>query len=266
LRRQTMCIWDNERKFPRFPWVLLIAASVATIPLQAHEPKAERVVLESKGYLVPAAHITVSPKVAGQVVELLIDEGKQVKAGDVLARLDAEEYQGALLLARARLKLAQAELAKANEGAGKADLAIAEAKVEVARAEVAMAQYQLDCTTVRAPINGIVLAKRAEVGTRVDPKAAQGSANLCDLADLRAMEVEVWIQERDLAKVAKGQACVIQVDAFPNATYHGRVVRLQPVADRARGALAVRVGLEMPKANELLRPELSAIVQFMAQE
>jgi hypothetical protein len=69
-----------------------------------------------------------------------------------------------------------------------------------------------------------------------------------------------------LAKVAKGQACVVRVDAVPNATYRGRVVRLHPVADRARGAVAVRVRLEKPAADERLRPELSATVQFMAKE
>src|SRR5262249_4425945 len=266
LRRQTMRNPDHGRAFPRIPLLLLLTAVVAPTPLRADEPKAERVVLESRGYLVPASQITVSPRAAGQVMELLIDEGMHVKAGDVLARLDSEEYEAALLLARARLKLAEAELAKAKEGAGKADLAIAEAKVEVARAEVTLAQYQLDGTAVRAPVNGIVLAKRAEVGTRIDPKAAQLPAGLCDLADLRTMDVEAWVQERDLAKVAKGQACVIQVDAFPNASYRGRVARVQPVADRARGAVAVRVRLEMPAANERLRPELSATVQFMAKE
>src|SRR4051812_34959189 len=120
-----MCNSDHGRGFPRIPWLAVIVAVVAPTALQAGEPKAERVVLESRGYLVPVAHVTVSPKVAGQVVELLIDEGRLVKAGEVLARLDPEEYKAAALLARARLRLAEAELAKAKEGAGKADLAIA---------------------------------------------------------------------------------------------------------------------------------------------
>jgi RND family efflux transporter MFP subunit len=257
---------DHDRGFPRLPLLLVISAIVAPIHVQADDQKAERAVLESRGHLVPGSQITVSPKVAGQVVELLIDEGKRVKAGDVLARLDAAEYEAVLRLARARLKLAEAGLAKAREGAGKADLAIAEARVEVARAEVALAQYRLDGTAVRSPVDGIVLAKRAEVGMRIDPRAASVPASLCDLADPRSMEAEVWVLERDLAKVAKGQACVVRVDAVPNATYRGRVVRLHPVADRARGAVAVRVRLEKPAADERLRPELSATVQFMAKE
>jgi RND family efflux transporter MFP subunit len=245
---------------------LVLIAIVAPLPLWADEPKAERVVLECKGYLVPASQVTVSPKVAGQVVELLIDEGTRVKAGDVLARLDAEEYTADLRLAQARLKLAEAELAKARDVAGKADVAIAEAKVEVARAKLDRARYRMECTTVRAPIDGVVLARRAQVGTRIDPKAPQMPGSLCDLADLRTMDVEVWIQERDLTKIAHGQACVIQVDAIPNATYRGRVVGFQPVADRARGALAARVRLEPPKEAGRLLPELSALVQFIGKE
>ena len=252
---------QSETSFSRLP-ILAVAATLAWIPLQAAEPKAERVVLETRGYIVPASQVTVGPKVAGQVAEWLIEEGSRVKTGDVLARLDPEEYAVALDLARAKLKLAEAELLNA----GKMERAVAEAKAGVARAEVAVAQYHLNCTTIRAPIDGIVLAKRAEVGSRIDPKSPSLPASLCDMADVRTIEVEAWIQERDLAKVAKDQACMVYVDALPNATYQGRVARMQPAADRARGALAVRVRLEMPAGSEWLRPELSATVRFMAKE
>jgi len=234
--------------------------------LGADEPKLGQVVLESKGYIVPASQVTVSPKVSGQVVELLIEEGIQVKKGDVLARLNPDEYEAALRLARAELKLAEAGLAKAKEGADKAELVIAQAKVEVAQARIAVAEHRLDCTVIRAPIDGTVLAKRAAVGTLINPKAYQVPASLCDMADLRTMDVEVWVGERDLAKVAKGQPCRIRLEAFPRATYRGRVDRLLPVASRALGALAIRVRLEVPDGDERLRPELGAIVQIVAKE
>jgi RND family efflux transporter MFP subunit len=260
-----MCSLHLARPFTQISFVLLAAVASAA-PARAHEPRAGRVVLECRGHLVAGSHISVSPKVAGQVVELRIDEGTYVKAGDLLARLDPVELEAAARLARARLKLAEAELARAKEGARKADLAVAEAKVDVAKARVGLAQYRLDCTAIRAPVDGIILAKRAELGSRIDPQAVQLPASLCDMADLRTMDVEVWVQERDLARVALGQECVIGVDAFPNLTYRGRIVRTQPVADRARAAVAVRVRLEMQKANESLRPELSATVQFLAPE
>jgi RND family efflux transporter MFP subunit len=250
----------------RMPLALLIAVIWGPMPLGADEPKACQVVLEGKGYVLSACQVTVSPKVSGQVVELLIEEGKRVKAGDVLARLDPAEHEAALRLARAEMKLAEAGLAKAKEGAGKADLAIAQAKVEVAQARVALAQRRLECTVVRAPVNGTVLVKRAEVGTLIDPKAFNVPASLCDLADLRTMDVEVRVEERDLAKVAKGQPCLIRLVAFPKATYRGRVARLLPSADRALGAVGIRVRLEVPAGDERLRPELGAVVQILAKE
>src|SRR5918994_688529 len=109
---------DRDRGFPRITSLMVISALVALHPVRADEPKAGRAVLEVRGHLVPGSQITVSPKVAGQVIELLIEEGQQVKAGDLLARLDAAEYEAVLRLAQARLKLAEAELAKAREGAG----------------------------------------------------------------------------------------------------------------------------------------------------
>ena len=261
-----MGVSNRDHGFNRVAVLLVMPALVAPAPVRADEPKAGRAVLEVRGHLVPGSQVTVSPKVAGQVVEVTIEEGQRVKAGDLLARLDAAEYEAVLRLARARLKVAEAELAKARAGASKADLGDAEARVEVAQAGVTLAQLRLDGTAVRAPVDGVVLAVRAGVGTRIDPRAAQMPAAVCDLADPQAMEVEVWVPERDLAKVAKGQACVVRVDALPDATHRGRVARVHPVADRARGAVAVRVRLEKAAAGENLRPELTAVVQFLTRD
>jgi RND family efflux transporter MFP subunit len=246
--------------------MVLLAGFLSPMPLAAQEPKAAQVVLESRGYLVPARQVTVSPKVSGQVIELLIEEGKRVKAGDVLARLNPRAYEAALRLARAELKLAAAGLAKANEGHSQADRAIAQAKLAVAEARVALAQQRLEGTVIRAPINGTIVAKRADVGTLIDPRAAQVPASLCDLADLRPMEVEVWVPERDLARVAKGQPCQVRLEAFPQKTYQGRVSRLLSLADRAKGAVGLRVRLAVPEMDESPRPEMAAIVAFLAKE
>jgi RND family efflux transporter MFP subunit len=242
-----------------------LVVMISSMALLADEPKAGRVVLESKGYVVPASQVTVSPRVAGQVVELLIEEGKRVKAGEVLARLDPREQEAALQLARAELKLAEAELVKAIEAGTKADTLIGRAKVEAAQARVVLAQQHLEDTVIRAPITGTVLTKRAEVGNLISPNHPV-SANLCDLADLRALEVEVSIQERDLGKIAKGQPCQIRLEAFPQTTYRGQVARLLPVADRSKGAVGIRVRVDVPEKDEQLRPEMGAIVTIMTKE
>ena len=240
----------------------MISALVVPIPVRADEPKVGRTVLESRGHLVPGSQITVSPKVAGQVVELLIEEGQQVKAGDLLARLDAVEYEGVLRLARARLKLAEAELAKAREGAGKADRRHrrGEGRGRPGRGPARAIPAGRHCHP--RPIDGVVLAKRAGVGggsTREPLRRLRA----CDLADPRTMEVEgpdpSDLEGHEGAGVRDPGGCP------SNTTLRGRVARMQPVAHRA-SAVAVRVRLEMAAANEHLRPELSAVVQFVTQE
>jgi RND family efflux transporter MFP subunit len=260
-----MCNLRISRQVSGLPLILLMATLFGPAQLGADEARIGKVVVEIKGYIVPASQVTVSPKVAGQVVDMRIEEGKQVKEGDVLARLDPAEHEAALQLARAELNLAEAGLAKAKEGASTADLTIAQAKVKVAQAQVVLAQYRLEGTVIRAPVSGTVLVKRAEVGTRIDPKASQVSASLCDLANLRTLDVEIWAPERDLAKVFPGQSCVIRMEAVPDATYKGHVVRLLPVADRAKGAVGIRVRVDVPAGDNRLRPELAAIVQFVAK-
>jgi multidrug resistance efflux pump len=248
------------------PLLLLLTAILAPLSLAADEPNLGEIVLETKGYVLPVNQITVSPRLPGQVVELKIEEGKRVKTGDVLARLDPAEYEGALRLARAELKLAEAGLAKAKEGGSKGDLAVAQAKIELAQAQVTFAQNRLDSTLIRAPINGTILVKRADVGTLINPNATQGVASLCDLADLSSVEVEIWVPERELTKIAKGQKCQIQLDAFPQKTYRGSVARVLPIADRAKGAVGVRVRVEIPNKDDSFRPEMAAIVTIGAKK
>ena len=152
-------------------FIFLVGLSAIGAHNDAEKVAPGAVVLEAKGYLVSARQVTVSPRVRGQVVELLIEEGQRVQSGAVLARLDPAEYDLALRIARANLSLAEAEQEKVKQGDAKADLAIARAKVEVARARVELAQYNLEGTVVRAPFNGTVLTKRAEVGALLDPKS-----------------------------------------------------------------------------------------------
>lgn len=246
----------DSQRFPKQS-LLIIATLGIPLPLRADDPKPSPIAFEARGYLVPSSQVTVSPLAAGLIVETMFEEGSQVKMGDILARVDPRERMAALRLARAKVKLAEAELTIAKTG--KADVGVAHAKLEIARAEVEIAELRLESTTVRAPINGVVLTKRTGVGARVDPK----SSTICDIADLSIMEVEIWVPERDVAKIKPGQTCRIRVDALPDGMFEGAVARLQPVADKARGAIGVRVRFKAEGAGERLLPEMSAIVQFL---
>lgn len=142
----------------------------------------------------------------------------------------------------------------------------AEAQVRQAEAEVRRAKWRLDNCIIVAPISGTVLKKNAELGNLVNPVAFNGSFSLCDMADLSKLEVELSIQEREISKVKKGQRCRVQPEAYMERSYDGVVSRLMPIADRAKGAVPVRVRLKVPADEEgqYLRPEMGAIVKFYA--
>lgn len=142
---------------------------------------------------------------------------------------------------------------------------VARAEVEQAQADLARAEWRLDNCTIRAPISGTILKKNAEEGNIVNPIAFNGSYSLCDMADLSDLEVELFIQERDIARVSKGQRCIVRAEAYPEREYQGVVSRLMPIADRAKGAVPVRVKVYVPAEEEgrYLKPEMSAVVSFL---
>lgn len=326
------------------------SSSVSTpAPIERPQPsatvgiKAEKgaIAYESKGYIVPAHQILVSPKVGGMIVSLNVEEGRRVTKGDVLAMLESTDYkadldrsQAVVRLARERLReletgnrpeeihQAEEELAEAeaqlvqseqqyrrdqdlkrrnNElvtdkeleesesrfrmqqkkvsrlgfalalmklGPREERLGAARAELDQAIAEAAKAEWRYGNCTIRAPISGTILKKNAEEGNIVNPGAFNGSFSLCDLADLSDLEVDLSIQERDISRVFVGQKCSLSVDAYPNRFYEGYVSRLMPIADRAKGAVPVRVKVIVPAEEEgvYLKPEMGAVVRFLKEE
>lgn len=307
--------------------------SVSHVGMAADGP----VLLESKGYIIPAQQILVSPKVSGMIVRLPIREGMVVKKGDELAQLEDTDYQADVARAKASLALAKQGLlelingyrpeekaqAKAELGEAEAQLVQAEAewkrtselrtrnvlsqqeyetaesryramsrrverlrnawtlmeqgpreeRIEMAKAQVAQAQaelekaqWRLNNCTILAPISGTILKKNAEEGNIVNPIAFNGSYSLCEMADLANLEVELLIQERDISQVHVGQKCEVRAEAFPDKEpYSGVVSRLMPIADRAKGAIPVRVKIAVPEKEQgrYLKPEMGAIVRFL---
>jgi HlyD family secretion protein len=314
----------------------------AAKPVAAADKTADSgdVVLESKGYIIPAHQIQVSPKVGGMVVDINVEEGRKVKEGEVLAVIEKTNYQAAYDRAKAvfaanrqkyeemkrgylkeEVESAKAawEEAKANKeqlyldwkrnvnlkvgnalAARDYELAesgfkamerrvrkleidynlmikggstyreervlVAKAEMEQAQADLDNAEWNLGNCTVKAPLSGTILTKKAEKGNIVNPIAFNVSAILCDMADLSDLEVDMTIQERDIKSVKQGQKCRVRPEAFPDRVYEGEVSRLMPIADRAKGAIPVRVKLlNVPKEEEgvYLKPEMGVIVSFL---
>jgi HlyD family secretion protein len=144
----------------------------------------------------------------------------------------------------------------------------AAATLKLGQAELEKAQWRLDNCIIRAPISGTILKKYAEKGSLVNPIAMQGFFSLCDMADLSDLEVDLTIQERDVKGIFKGQKCKVRAEAFPDRVYEGYVSRLMPTADRAKGAIPVRVKIAVPENEEgvYLKPEMGALVSFLNRD
>jgi multidrug resistance efflux pump len=184
--------------------------------------------------------------------------------------ISAQDYESAESLYRAmlrRIEKLKYALTLMQLGPRAERIAAARAEVEQADADLRKARWRLDNCLIRAPISGTILRKNAEQGNVVNPVAFNGSFSLCEMADLSNLEVELNIQERDVAKVFAGQACQVRAEAYPERVYQGVVSRLMPIADRAKGAVPVRVKLTVPAEEEgvYLKPEMGAEVVFLAR-
>jgi HlyD family secretion protein len=164
-----------------------------------------------------------------------------------------------------RLKLAHRLM---EIGPRKERIDVAKAELAQAEADVTKAEWRLGNCTIRAPITGTILKKNAEEGNIVNPIAFNGSYSLCDMADLSDLEVDLNIQERDIAVIKVGQKCRVRAEAYPDRIYDGYVDRQMPIADRAKGAIPVRVKIRIPADEEgvYLKPEMGAIVTFLHQQ
>jgi multidrug resistance efflux pump len=233
----------------------------------------DEVVLETKGYLIPVSQVQVSPRVSGEITEIHFEEGTRVKKGDVLARIDPAPYdldykhaQAKVAAARARVEEYRAsDPGQDKKGPTNHRLEVLRAELAAAEAVSAKAKWLLDGAEIRAPISGTILTKHAEKGNTIIPTAFSVKASICDMADLTKMEVDLTIQERDFPRIFKGQKCKVTSDAIPGVTYKGQVSRILPVADRAKGAIPVRVRLEVPKDDGALRPEMGVTVSFLGK-
>jgi HlyD family secretion protein len=154
---------------------------------------------------------------------------------------------------------------------------IGQARARIAKTsyDLAEARKNLENCVIRAPVNGMVLTKNAELGAYVSPLAFGAAGYLCEMADLSDLEIELDVQERDIPRVQAGQPCRIMLEAYQRDTdfanshpggYDGVVSRLMPQANRAKGAITVRVKVKLPegeKPGSYLRPDMGALVAFM---
>lgn len=199
------------------------------------------------------------------------------RAGTALSELERRETTLQLPQDRANLDMARKELELVKR-MREEQIKQAVARVKHAQAAYDRARQLLENCTITSPINGTILKKNAEEGNNVNPSAFSNgiAASLCEIADLSELEIDLSIQERDIARVQVGQPCTVMPEAFQNYPpfkekypngYPAKVGRIMPYADRAKGAISVRVRPEVPQeeAGVYLKPEMGVIVSFKKQ-
>jgi HlyD family secretion protein len=241
-------------------------------------------VLTASGYVVAQRKAAVASKATGRLEYLGVVEGDRVKKGQVLARLEDTDIRASLDQARANLKLNEADLKDAEQWLARqktllergvstqSDYDGAEARyqrvlasIAVAKAIVVGAEVALENTLIRAPFDGTVLTKNADVGEMVAPMAASVSSRsaVVTLADMSSLQVEADVSESNIERITLGQPCEITLDAYPDVRYEASVAKIVPTADRAKATVMVKVAFKLYDARVL--PEMSSKVLFLTK-
>jgi len=276
------------------------AAVVRTILVQETASGGQKTLLNASGYVTARRQATVSSKVTGKVVEVMVEEGMKIEAGQILARIDSSNVEKGLRLSeaqsesarkaldetRANLEQAERELVRfaqlaANKVASQSDLDRAEAEakslsarlekqkadVVVSERDIAQWQQQLDDTTIRAPFAGIVTSKNAQPGEMISPMSAGGGftrTGICTLVDMSSLEIEVDVNESYINRVEPGQRVEATLDSYPDWHIPSKVIAIIPSADRQKATVKVRVGFE--KLEPRILPDMGVKVAFQGAE
>jgi multidrug resistance efflux pump len=179
---------------------------------------------------------------------------------------DYEQAEAAYLTAKKRVDAKQKAFDLVKLGPRQERKDAAEAEFEAAEARLKQAEWKLENCTIRSPVTGVILTKKAEMGSLINPVVGGVSTNLCDIANLRKLEVDLEVNERDISRVKLDQACRIRADAYPTRDYEGYVERMMPTANRAKSIVPVRIKV-VPRDDETqgqyLKPEMGVTVTFL---
>ncbi len=257
-----------------------IEVKLTSVTLQS--PAQTNAVLTASGYVVAQRKAAVASKGTGRLVYLGVVEGDRVQKDQVIARIDDSDIKAQLEQAKANLKLYQADLTDAENSykryqsllksgsASQMELDAAQsrynrvlASIDVAKAILLGAEVAMENTLIRAPFNGTVLTKNADVGEVVAPLGAgvNSKAAVVLMADMTSLQAEIDVSESNIEKININQDCEIRLDAYSDKAYPGYVAKIVPTADRSKATVMVKVGFK--NYDQRVLPEMSAKVIFL---
>ncbi len=256
-------------------------------------------VLNASGFITARRIATVSAETMGLISDVMVEEGMQVKKGQILATLDSSIASVSFRLAKARsevlrtrimsteIDLKEAKrvlnrLKKLDEENYSSESQITRAQADVdklknllisSRADIKVALLQaeqqqelLDNHTIRAPFSGVVTVKNAQTGEIVSPSSAGGGftrTGICTIVDMGSLEIEVDVNEAYIGRVGKDQQVKANLDAYPNWDIPASVIAIIPTADRAKATVRVRIRIEQKDSRIL--PDMGVKVAFLKQ-
>ena len=259
-----------------------VTVELATVSFVS--PSQSNEILTASGYIVAQQKAAVASKATGRIVFLGHHEGDKVKKGEIIARIESADVEAALAQAKAELELARADredaertlerskamldralISQAEFDAAKARSDRVRATIQSKGAAVQAAEVQVENTRIRAPFDGTILTKNADVGEVVAPFAAGASSRVAvvTIADMSSLEVEADVSESNIERITVGQPCEIALDAYPDKRYRGTVDKIVPTADRAKATVLTKI--RFLERDSRVLPEMSAKVHFLSK-
>jgi RND family efflux transporter MFP subunit len=235
--------------------LVLLAGGVAAFAWWRLQPPLVQVVHAHRGPAIDAVYATgtveptvavpIAPRVAGRLVQLAVDEGTQVRRGQLLARLEDANLRQATGQLEAQARLAHQTLERARmllqKGLGSvADRDKAQADSDAADAAVARSREELGFMTLSAPAAGVIIRRDGEIGQYIAVNQPILHMQIAGPAPLR---ISAEVDEEDIAQVSVGQPVVIHADAFPEQVFDGTVTEITPAGDATTRSFRVRIGL-----------------------
>jgi RND family efflux transporter MFP subunit len=284
-------------------WFVMGRRAIEVQTAQAQSPVANAAagaVLQATGYVTARRQATVSAQITGTLTDVLIEEGDHVKEGQVVARLDDSQYKAALdaarttaaashaLVAQFQAQLAQnqrdavrneelaakglvskqlAEQSRTLVDSTRAQLLSQQRSAASADAQVVVARVNFDYCVIRAPFDGVITTKDAQVGEIVSPFSAGGGftrTGVGTVVDMDSLEVDVDVNEAYIGRVKPSMPAEAVLDAYPDWKIPAHVIAIVPAADRGKATVKVRVALE--KKDARIVPDMGVRVSFLEQK
>lgn len=257
-------------------------------------------VLDASGYVTARRIATVSSKITGKVESVYIEEGQRVKEGEILARLDPQDAEAQREVAVSQLASSQSQLAEAQSqltlaksnysrnrelaakqlvskqalDTAKAELDTRAARLVSVQKQVALAvdqkdvaQLGVDNTIIRAPFDGVIIAKAAQPGEMISPISGGGGSirtGIGTLVDMDSLEVQVDVNEAYIGRVTPDMPVQAVLNAYPDWKIPGAVIAIVPTADRSKATVKVRVALD--SKDPRIVPDMGVRVSFLEKQ